>query len=165
MKFSPFDKEIKKQSVIDSGVEPDGLYLLNNESVFDYYVSKNNYLRSFTTPKNSFVYPTENDYDNGVFTRYFIRKRNDNSSLILEIDKDQFSTMSPTSGIDSNIYYAIQVDWKITGPDEDIVDSSGNIVVYGIKDTNDRTLQLKELEMPGIIDKLKNLRQFARRVK
>ena len=162
MKYSPFDKSNKKQPASDSGDEIVGIELLSDPNVFEYYLLKNDYLRTFDTPKDSFVYPTENDYTEGIFKRHFLKKRNDDSVKIIEVDKDQFSKLSLTDGIDANIYFGIIVEWKITGFLNDTYDSGGTLLEYGIKNTNERTLILKEKEMQGISDRLRNLQEFAK---
>ncbi|MCK9273095.1 hypothetical protein M0P65_06120 [Candidatus Gracilibacteria bacterium] len=164
MKFSPFDKKNKNLINVDSNPqeEPTGLELLRDDDVYEYYILKQNFLRSFETPKNSIVYPKESDYKKGNFIRYFIKKRNDEFAPIIELDEKQYKRMnSSKNGIDKNIYYGIEVEWKLTGPENDIINNN-MIVVYGVKNTNERTLINKNTQMPGIQDKLKNLQEFAR---
>ena len=162
MKFSPFDKNNKNSISTDTGVEPLGTYLLSDQDVFDYYVLKSNYLREFDSPKSSYVPPKESDYTKGSYTRFFIKKRNDEYAPIIELDESQYKKMSLTKdGVDKNLFYGIEIIWKLTGPENDIINND-MIVSYGIIDTNERTLANKEFVMPGITDKLKNLKEFSR---
>jgi len=162
MKYSPFDKNNKKAVETDPPDEIIGSNLLADEDVFDYYLLKQNFLRSFETPRNSKVFPTDKDYENGSFIRYFIKKRNDDTAQIIELTSDQFSRMNQEkNGIDQNLYSGIELEWKLTGPKNDIV-NNGLIVTYGIEDTNERTVNFKNAQMPGLIDKIKNFTEFAK---
>lgn len=162
MKYSPFDKGNKKIVEIDSPNEPVGVNLLADQDVFDYYILKRDFLRSFETPKDSKAFPTDKDYENGSFIRFFIKKRNDENAQIIEITSDQYSRMNKEKdGIDQNLYNGIEIEWKLVGPKNDIINND-LIVVYGIEDTNERTVYFKNNQMPGLIDKIKNFTEFAK---
>ena len=105
---------------------------------------------SFVAPYVSITLPTLDDYNIGKFSRFFLRRRNfSNYQDILEIDKAQFAKWKITSGgIDANIYDAIQLDWKLTGPLYD--DYSNKIPVYGVADTNERIVLIKDRTFPGL---------------
>ena len=164
MQYSPFDKDSLQTPTNDvvTSDESTGIDLLTDPIVSEYYQFKPGYLRNFTTPKDSIVYPQDTDYQAGYFQRYFIKKRNDPTSKIIEVDVNQYNGMTLSeNGIDENLYFGIEVDWKIAGFQNDVI-SNGIVISYGVADTNARTLILKEQVMPGISVKLTNLIQFAK---
>lgn len=114
----------------------------SNSPVYDSLKSK----KTYTSPEMSYPLPTDEDYRRGKFTRYFIRRRNSISYTdILEIDKIQFDSWKQAQyGIDESLYFAISLDWKLTGPLYDSTDS------YGVETTNRRMVSLKDVELPGL---------------
>lgn len=162
MKYSPFENEGNKSN--QEITDPLLLQMLNNYSDLTdaiYLNLKNEYLLNFETPNEIYPKPTEDDYKEGKFTRYFIKKRNNSAAPIIEIDDRQFNRANYSKGgIDKNLYKVIELDWKITGPKNDVL-KLGMIVVFGVEDTNKRTLILKEKEMSGILEKLTNLTEHA----
>jgi hypothetical protein len=106
--------------------------------------------------------PIDSDYKKTFIVRYFVQRVNSNLPII-EVKEDQYKTLEkPFSGLDENLYKGIQLDWKIYGPKNDIKSQTGMIIQYGISDTNKRTLEKKEMEMPGIRTVLPELLQFAK---
>lgn len=104
----------------------------------------------------------EQDYEVGIFNRYFITRRNYVNTKIYEIDEKQFKTLREvTGGLDNNLYYGIIVPWKITGPINDIIEN-GKIKTYGIQDTNRRTILLWDKTMKGLKYKVTNFLEFSR---
>lgn len=98
-------------------------------------------------PKAALTVPVLDDYTTGKYTRYFLQKRNDLND-IMEIDSDQFkSWQKATGGIDKNLYNAIPIDWKLTGPLYDL--ETGE---FGVASTNQRVVQISNRMMPGIIN-------------
>ena len=157
MKYSPFDKPVKDDRKKINPTKDD------EDSEITYDKLKKKYLKQFETPKELKPLPEAKDYENGVFTRYFIRKRNNPAARILEIDKRQYKRMSFTkSGIDKNLYVEMELEWKLTGPKNDILSQKNSIKVYGIQDTNYRTLLFKDKEMEGILQKLSNTLEYAK---
>ena len=104
------------------------------------------------------IVPTQEDYDKGKYTRHFIRTKG--TKVIVEVGVEDFDLIG--SKIDDNLYIGFTLDWKITGPINDIyVDDIRQEA--GIVDTNRRTLQRLEKEQAGILEKLSiNLRQFSK---
>jgi len=119
-------------------------------------------LDDYRDPKSYFPFILDKEYEKGMFTRYFIKKRNDELSPILEIEKKYYEKLNRKKvGINENYYFGIKLDWKLTGPKND-VKKNGNIVIYGIEDTNKRTVLLKEKEMKNIKNVLISYLQFSR---
>jgi hypothetical protein len=71
--------------------------------------------------------PTEQDYQNGTFPRYFCKKANE--LIYIEISKNTFDKLTNK---DPNIYWQLyvpfQINWKLTGSREDVFRVNRNIV-------------------------------------
>ena len=66
--------------------------------------------------------PKEADYNNGYFTRYFLRQVNNPKSKILEVDTAQFNKFQ------SDPFYSnLSIKWKITGNTDNIINTNLNI--------------------------------------
>jgi hypothetical protein len=106
--------------------------------------------RTYTSPVYTFPIPTLDDYHSGVYTRYFVRRRNYSTYTdIIEIDSKQFSTLNtPNTGIDGSLYLGISINWKLTGPLKDT--KEGYNIVYGVEDTNSRLVHLKDNDLKGL---------------
>jgi hypothetical protein len=117
---------------------------------------------NYKTPYPITTTPTLDDYQKGKFTRYFLRRRNYSIySDIIEIDENQFKLWrNPNGGIDESIYNAIAIDWKLTGPLNDIRQSESDII-YGVYDTNKRIVELRDNTFPGIINVLTDYIEYS----
>jgi len=62
---------------------------------------------SLTTTNIPPLFPTPKDYELGVFTRYFKKKRNE--YLFEELTKEQFGS------VNSILYITFQIPWELTG--------------------------------------------------
>lgn len=133
-------------------IESVRLYPYTNDVVYIEYLN----LKTVTIPNIVGVHnpPTKNDYDIGFMIRYFCSKRNENK--IVETDKNLYNKL-----ISNSFYKVINLEWKITGPIQDVVKNE-IVVEFGIIDTNRRTLQITESKMPGISLYLKDLTEYAR---
>lgn len=126
---------------------------------FEYDTITNNAqapLKGMVIPATFFPQPTDQDYAIGVIVRYFMKRTGGSVKNIKEISKDGFTDLST-----NNLYTITSLQWKITGPLHDQVISQA-YTVYGVFDTNSRTLSSKELGFPGISQYLADLVQFAR---
>ena len=63
--------------------------------------------------------------------------------------------------MDKTLYKTFSLRWKVTGPDNDILDSAGNIVESGIAPTNRRTIDLKSEQYPELKKLLKDFTEFS----
>ena len=112
-----------------------------------------------SSPKHITPSPSTADFTTGKFIRYFVKRVNDpGTKSITEIDILQFTYFSQNSTY--GLYQAIQLDWKLTGPLYDVY-KNGMIIIYGVYDTNQRTINLKEKELPGISLVITDFTQFA----
>jgi hypothetical protein len=67
------------------------------------------------------LYPTPKDYEVGVFTRYFIKKRNE--FLFDELTKDQYSNVNTT------LYIPFQIQWQLVGDRDATYNTNRNMVL------------------------------------
>ena len=105
------------------------------------------------------ILPTNEDYVNGVYTRYFIKTKG--SKSISEVSEETLGSLGQK--IDDNLYVGFELDWKLTGPLDDVF-IDGVRQQAGVRDTNRRTIQRLEQKYIGITEKLKNLTQFYRNI-
>lgn len=88
---------------------------------------------------------TDDDYNRGYITRYFVQKVNDINSTITEVDKYNHAE------IQSNAYYQIvSIKWRLTGIPQQIMDS------------NKASIGLVSSQMKNLKLYLSNLLQFAK---
>lgn len=107
------------------------------------------------------VFPTvlESDYTDGFIYRYFAK--NVLTQFVYEIDEDTYNELfSNSASYPSEIYRVLKLQWKITGPYHD--ETTASKVIYGVFDTNKRTIDKAKIEMPEISQKLYDLTQFAK---
>ena len=95
------------------------------------------------------ILPTNEDYTKGFYTRYFIKTKG--SKSISEVNEETLGLLGQK--IDDNLYVGFELDWKLTGPLNDIF-VGGIRQQAGVRDTNRRTLQRLEQEYIGITEKL-----------
>jgi len=175
MKYTPITSDKKmlytkgKEYMLLSGTEYIGYYYEKNNFLFStddkrlLKLNTNNIFLKFLKLKGQYIYtrfeepiailkinPTERDYTNGFIKRFFIKKRNDYNSVVIEIDNKQYDTLTDKrKGINGNLYYGITLEWKITGKIYD-VKKNDIITENGIYDTNKRTIQHYEKKMKGL---------------
>ena len=103
-------------------------------------------------PKPFIPKPTDKDYTNKKFTRYFAKdKRN---GRVFEIQKSDFA---PTAKLPS--MQTIKLEWWIDGPAKDT--KYRGYIYYGAETRNRNTLQEAEKSMRGITNLLNNLSEFV----
>jgi hypothetical protein len=102
------------------------------------------------TPIVKYTFPNVDDFEIGKITRYFIKRRNYSTFQdIFEIDKNQYKLWkSKSGGIDFALYNSIELDWKLTGPLNDIYTELN--VIPGVYDTNFRMVMLKDNSFAGL---------------
>lgn len=67
------------------------------------------------------LFPTPKDYEVGVFTRYFSKKRNE--FIFNEFTKDQYSNINTT------LYIKFQIQWQLVGDKDITFNTNRNIVL------------------------------------
>lgn len=132
--------------------------LITRERIFttaDYYTSMvRNRIPSKGNSRMPRVYvPVVEQFEKelGRFQRYFVQKRVDPYNTIIEIDKDQFTNYHPNSnsGLDSNIWNRVSIEWTISG-------NRAYIAALNFKE-----ILLAQRRFPGLRNKLRNLYQFS----
>jgi len=89
---------------------------------------------------NTYPVPTERDYDNGVFIRFFcIDKRN---GKIYEVDEDLQKKFKSYRYISRET-----VNWNIIGPVDDTI--TGNYIFRGTRSKNQKLINDLEAKYPG----------------
>lgn len=99
--------------------------------------------------------PTKEEYKRGWITRYFIQRTNDKTSPIFEVNSIQFS-----KSISNDLYTAVSIRWRLTGPKETIYDSNGNLKEKSVSESNRIAIQLVYDRIPNLKLYLPNLLQF-----
>lgn len=115
----------------------------------------------YTTPTMYYPIPELEDYEAGKMPRYFLRRRNLSSyEDIIEVNKAQFKLWKrPNGGINEKLYDGLQMDWKLTGPLNDITENLN--IVYGVRSTNFRMVQLKDQLFTGLRDFLTDYTELS----
>jgi hypothetical protein len=83
---------------------------------------------SLTTTDVPPLYPTPKDYEKGVFTRYFSKKRNE--YLFGEFTKDQYNSINTT------LYIPFQIQWQLVGDSDTTYTTNRNMVLLAEQRNN-----------------------------
>lgn len=105
--------------------EPTNYYVYDTS----YYKAKNisSQGKGPRSPIQSIPEPTEKDYKNGSFFRYFVKKTNE--SQFIEIDKKEYTNFSQKNPIVIwNLYTPIKLNWQLEGKREEVYLANKNIV-------------------------------------
>lgn len=128
-------------------------------SNFEYDSITNNkfsFLQKEIIPQPYYPIPSQQDYSRGFLIRYFTKRTGGSAKDIMEISGADYTNIS------SNVLYlSASLQWKLTGPAHDQVKDLNN-TVYGVLDTNTRTVSSNESILPGITLYLSNLAEFAK---
>lgn len=106
-------------------------------------------LTTFKTPQPYYPSPTQEDYDQRAFMRYFAKKR-DQPGYIFEINKATHDSLKQVdSEYDYITYESISTLWQLVGP---LYDDRTNrqYKIAGIIDTNKRLIEAKEAAFTGL---------------
>ena len=75
------------------------------------------------------MFPTPKDYERGVFTRYFKKKRNE--LLYEELTKDQYD-----NNVNTTLYIKFQLQWQLTGDRDTTFNTNRNMVLLAQQNQN-----------------------------
>jgi hypothetical protein len=89
--------------------------------------------------------PQDVDYQRGYIVRYFIQKANDKDSKIFEVDEYGFAKF-----INSPFYIAVEIDWRLAGPTDEI------------RQSNMKSINFVKKQMPALKMYLVNYLQFSK---
>jgi hypothetical protein len=76
--------------------------------------------QSLTTNSIPPLFPTPKDYDQGIFIRYFSKKRNE--YLFNELTKDQYNTLNTPTNRSFELYKPFNIKWMLTGSAQTVND-------------------------------------------
>jgi len=110
-----------------------------------------------TLYKGDFIIPTEEEYNNGYFTRYIVQLKSSQLPYIVEITGDNYAKLTQTE--DKYYYNTAEMLWKLVGPLDDIFNDNIRVEA-GVRDTNLRSLQEAEKRIKGISKVFLNPLQF-----
>lgn len=132
------------------------------ESGYVSYIKRDDYdPTKYVAPISYYPKPTEEDYANGFFERYFLRKRNEPNLSILEINSPTFNNVRMEGPIDGHLYDKLSIKWKLTGVERDIYEN-GILVEHGIYDTNRRMVVQKDVNFKGLKKYLTDYLEFGK---
>jgi hypothetical protein len=120
----------------------------SEEMIINYTALKNISLDESTykhLPTSYYPNPTEEDYNLGVFTRYFCVKANED--IYLEISKDTYNALNNQKGDWLwELYTPFQFLWTISGEDKEVEKTNYNMTI----------IQEKRLKRRGLTQFLRN---------
>lgn len=111
-------------------------------------------IKPVVSPTSTYPVPSEADYTKGDFIRYASKRVNSGPDTIKEISKEKSEALK-----NNPLYVTVEFVWRITGPLRDDL-SNKNHPIYGVLDTNNRTLHALEPKIPGITKVFVNLIEF-----
>ena len=120
------------------------------------YKNLKNVVVNTKIPRTFFPKPTQDNYNEGIITRYFVQLRDTPGSPIFEVDKEIFYKFN-----NSNFYRGVKINWRISGNLEDEFTSQGALTPSVIN-SNKRSIIEAEKVLPDINLYLVNLKQFYR---
>lgn len=104
--------------------------------------------------KNNSLPPTQEEYNKTYTTRYIISYKLTSKPVYVDVNKDTYFKM--INSPDKQYYYYGEVLWKISGPLYD--EKQNNILVKGgVIDSNKRSVQQAQTNIPGVENYLTNL--------
>jgi|TARA_R110000744_G_scaffold215496_1_gene334325 hypothetical protein len=130
-----------------------------NTPAYFYEKLKEDYSRRVPPIKTTLPQLTAKDINKGVIKRYFVKTGN--TSQIVEISKKQHKALKSSSEPIKSFIKLHELVWKISGPDNDIIDGTGTIQMAGIIETNERTINNSEMKFPGLRNFIGILNQFS----
>lgn len=116
------------------------------------YEKKQENKNKIIPPKSVIVTPTETDYKNKKFTRYFSRDKR--SGLILELNKAEFNRVKKLPA-----YLTASIEWWLEGPAEDT--EFRGYMYLGAKSRNEKSVENGEKQLRGLKNYIKDLSQFV----
>lgn len=112
----------------------------------------NKKIDTFIPPHDSPIAPTDSQYNAGMFIRYFLVKRNENTKIIYEINPDLVLKYGQENGLDDKLYQLTKMNWAIT--------KNVNLKAQVIAD-NAINLRLANAELPGLNKYISSLYEYS----
>jgi hypothetical protein len=105
------------------------------------------------------VFPTNEDYANGFFTRYFAKRINTNPITIFEISQQTYNDLfNKSPKYNFALYEVTRLPWQITGQLETTTENG--IITRGVRQVNMETVQQANLVFIGIDQYLTDYTEF-----
>ena len=98
---------------------------------------------------------TLEDINKGFIRRYFVQNVTDLN--ITEVSPELFLQYQQNL-LDNNLYKALELPWIISGILQS--ETTNGVIVNGVYDKNKKTVEINNIEMPGLNSKLANLTEF-----
>jgi hypothetical protein len=111
--------------------------------------------------QSDFISPSDDDYNNGYFLRYFFKFNNSIDPKFVEVNKDTFKKTLQITNINL-LYSGASMIWLLMGPINDIYDENNIRIQPGVKDTNLRSIQETEKLLENISLYVTDPLQFTR---
>lgn len=104
--------------------------------------------------------PTQQEYDQTFYTRYFLEYLLSSKSIIVEVNKGTYFNY-----VNSNLrkyFNNVELLWKISGPLYDVKEN-GILIKGGVIDSNLRSIDQAQKTMPSIRDYLTDLTLYYKK--
>jgi hypothetical protein len=108
------------------------------------------------TPVQYTSVPTQQDYKNGYYYRYFSKRVNGDLSTITEIGKDNYDALASNP-----LYNTVQIQWMLTGPLED--QHMSGMLVLGVINRNLKSINQASRQMLYLNQYLTNPTQYYKK--
>lgn len=126
---------------------------------FEYDAIKQVEVKKSVKPNEASVNIYNRPIKAGSIKRLFAYKVNDGQ--LLELDEIAYGSVGSESGLDKYLWRKFSIDWKVQGPDYDILDSQGNVKEAGIIDENRRTIERFSEDYPTLSKRITDFREFS----
>jgi hypothetical protein len=128
----PLIRNIQNDSSKDVEVGVEGTFNKTNTSLLitppSYQNASTKPPRLAPSPTSKVVFPTQEEYTIGEFTRYFLKKINQN--VYLETDKPTFTNyQNRNNNTQHELYSSVSLPWDLTGNPIDVYATNRNIVL------------------------------------
>jgi len=125
-----------------------------NKSVIQYDIlnKDSDKIHSYVVPTDEYIQPSDQQYKEGQFERYFLRKLNEPGSTIYEINMEEAGKLGNKNGIDDGIYGLLKITWYITK-------NPANKDEIELK--NKRTILFEDKNFPGLKEQIYNYLEFS----
>ncbi len=118
--------------------------------------------RDVVEPNQSVVRPRESDYTTGFMVRYFVERAGSFEGYPIEIDKLQYASYGKEGGISGDVYNSVAINWKLTGPRNNVFTQDGTLYEMGIFEHNQQVVYSATRIIPSLPGAIKNYLEFAK---
>jgi hypothetical protein len=130
--------------------------------VYDKIKKFTNLVTDYIEPKPYILKSQQLDYNSGYVVRYFVEKAFGSDRYPIEIDYLQHQSYNKPKSINGGLYNRVKLNWKLTGPLNNVYTKSGMISQIGIYEHNALQVEYASKTIPNISYVIKNYIEFAR---